>query len=62
MRANQDLRRLMRSKGVDFWMVASWLCISERAFSKIMSKELDEEAKQDVLVAINRAVREYHRE
>lgn len=59
MRANQDLRRVMRKHGLEFWMVASYMFISERQFSKLMSKELDEETLNDVLNAMAYAEIEY---
>ena len=59
MRANQDLRRVMRKHGLKFWMVASYMFIYERQFSKLMSKELDEETLNDVLNAMAYAEMEY---
>ena len=59
MRANQDLRRVMRKHGLKLWMVASYMFISERQFSKLMSKELDEETLNDVLNAMAYAEMEY---
>ena len=59
MRANSELRSLMRKRGLTFWMVAGWMFMSERHFRELMSEELDKEAKWAVLMAMDCAEHEF---
>ncbi len=58
MRKNQDIRIRAMEKGVYFWQIASWFCITPESFSRIMREELDEKDKRQVMWAIECAARE----
>ena len=61
MRKNKDIRIAAMERGVYFWQIASWLCITPESFSRLMRKELDEEDKKKVFWAIDAAAREQER-
>lgn len=58
MRCNKDIRVRAMERGVYFWQIASWLCITPESFSRLMRKELDEEDKKRVFWAIDCAAKE----
>lgn len=49
MRKNKDIRIAAMERGVYFWQIASWLCITPESFSRLMRKELDEDDKKSLL-------------
>ena len=55
MRCNKDIRIRAMERGVYFWQIASWLCITPESFSRLMRTELDEEDKRRVFRAIDQA-------
>ena len=61
MRKNKDIRIAAMERGVYFWQIASWLCITPESFSRLMRKELDADDKKKVLWAIDAAAREQER-
>ena len=55
MRCNKDIRISAMERGVYFWQIASWLCITPVSFSRLMRTELVEEDKLRVFRAIEQA-------
>ena len=55
MRCNKDIQIRAMERGVYFWQIASWLCMTPENFSRLMRKELDEDDKKRVFWAIEQA-------
>ena len=51
-KANQDIRAAVKQSGRNLWEVADFLGLQDTNFSKILRKELPEERKQQILMAI----------
>lgn len=52
---NQEIRNAIRSAGVRQWQVAEAMGLREDTLSRKLRHELNEESKQEVLAAIERA-------
>lgn len=52
---NQEIRKAIRSAGVRQWQVAEAMGLREDTLSRKLRHELNEESKQEVLAAIERA-------
>lgn len=58
MKANEDIRKLIKVSGLCTWQVANKLEIHENSFYRILRTTLDEDEKKRVIKAINELQKE----
>ncbi|MBP1950042.1 hypothetical protein [Virgibacillus litoralis] len=54
LKANQEIRNLIKSMGYKQWEVADLLETEESVFSRLLRKELDHEVKSCLIKEINK--------
>lgn len=58
-RANLDIRKMISDAGVCHWQVAAQVPMMDVKFSKMLRFELNDEQRETVLAAIEKAKKEY---
>ncbi len=57
-KANEDIRKAASDAGVKLWMVAEAIGMNDSCFSRLLRKELPDERKRIILVAIAQLAKE----